>query len=735
MPAIYYSKEREKLGRFTKTYIHVQEKIFVRKDSDFHTAEDLKYATFAWVDGYENIQQVKKKFPNIKTIKVANLDEAINAVISKKADALIDSKIIVEHLLKEKKITDLIGIPQDIINTQDLKMLVQKDNHHLYNIINKTLKNISEDELISIKKRWSNQVLFLKKDEKRWLANHKTLKIAVDPHFLPFTGSAHHDGLKHKVDEEYVGMTIELLNKALKNIGIKPQYIETKSWSDSYQSVKSGKADILTTTAYLKSREKFFRYTKATNIAPRVIAINKKTNDIHELSDLKTKKVGLIKDGAIASKVLTTIDLQSIIWYTNIETALNDLNEHKIDAFVDSFYVLAYLTNEHAFSNIELVNKFDTENKLYLAVNKQNISNIGVNVLNKALDSLTKAEKSEIQKRWSSITLKEEVDYTIIFQILGVSFLMILFTLYWLQKVNKAKKIAEESTALAIQATKEADEAKAIIEALHKHTRESIEYASMIQGALIPPKGAMSSYFKDHFVTWTPKDTVGGDIWLFNDLRHKDECLLFVVDCTGHGVPGAFVTMIVKAVEREIVSKIKKLPELDISPAIIMGYFNKTMKKLLRQETKDSVSNAGWDGAIIYYNRKTQILKFAGAETALFYMTNDGEFKTVKGNRYSIGYKKCDMDYQYKETVLEVEEGMKFYCTTDGYLDQNGGEKDFPFGKKRFGNLIKENYKENMTKMQTIFQSEMIKWESAIPNNERNDDMTVIGFEIGKTSV
>jgi len=278
------------------------------------------------------------------------------------------------------------------------------------------------------------------------------------------------------------------------------------------------------------------------------------------------------------------------------------------------------------------------------------------------------------------------------------------------------------------------EEAKKEIEIIHKHTKDSIEYASLIQGALIPKDGAMSPFFKDHFVFWEPKDTVGGDIWLFNELRHKDECLLLFIDCTGHGVPGAFVTMIVKSIEREIVAKLKKHPELDISPAIIMSYFNKTMKKLLRQESPDSISNAGFDGGIIYYNRRTQILKFAGAETPLFYMTADGEFKTIKGNRYSVGYKKCDMDYNYKESVIEVTKGMKFYCTTDGYLDQNGGEKGFPFGKKRFGNIIKEHYTKPMSEQKTIFIDEMHKYESAILNNDRNDDMTVIAFEIGAKS-
>ena len=268
------------------------------------------------------------------------------------------------------------------------------------------------------------------------------------------------------------------------------------------------------------------------------------------------------------------------------------------------------------------------------------------------------------------------------------------------------------------------------VRAIHKHTRESIEYASLIQGAILPNQNLLGNYFQDFFVSWTPKDTVGGDIWLFNQLRHKDECLLFFIDCTGHGVPGAFVTMIVKAIEREIITKINDNKNIEISPAWIMRYFNRTMKILLKQETKNSLSNVGWDGGIIYYNRKQQILKFAGAETPLFYIDTDGTFNTIKGNRYSVGYKKCDMDYEYKETIIEVKEGMKFYCTTDGYLDQNGGEKDFPFGKKRFGNIIKENHTFSMADQQTKFLFEMMNYESMIENNDRNDDMTVIGFEI-----
>ena len=271
----------------------------------------------------------------------------------------------------------------------------------------------------------------------------------------------------------------------------------------------------------------------------------------------------------------------------------------------------------------------------------------------------------------------------------------------------------------------EMENAKVEIEAIHKHTRESIEYASLIQGALIPHKEKFNYYFKDHFALWLPKDLVGGDIYLFEELRDSNECLLMVIDCTGHGVPGAFVTMLVKAIERQIVAKIKHSDEI-VSPAKILSIFNKSMKHLLKQETKDSVSNAGFDGGIMYYNKKEKIIKFAGAETPLFYV-KDNELKMIKGDRYSVGYKKCDMDHEYKEHIINVKEDMQFYLTTDGYLDQNGGEKSFPFGKKRFQNIIKEFHTQTMQEQETVFLNILAQYQG---NEESNDDTTLIGFKI-----
>lgn len=275
------------------------------------------------------------------------------------------------------------------------------------------------------------------------------------------------------------------------------------------------------------------------------------------------------------------------------------------------------------------------------------------------------------------------------------------------------------------QQTNDLNKAKQEIEESHKHTRDSIEYASLIQQALVPENELFSKYFTDFFTYWRPKDVVGGDIYFFEELRNDDECLLFVIDCTGHGVPGAFVTMLVKAIERQIVSNIVYNPSEEVSPSKILSIFNRSMKHLLKQENEDSISNAGFDGAIIYVNKKQNILKYAGSNTPLFYF-EDNKINTIKGDKHSIGYKKSDRDFVFKEEIIEIKPDTCFYLTTDGYLDQNGGEKGFPFGKKRFSKLIEEHHHLAFEEQKQILIAELANYQQ---QEDRNDDVTVIGFK------
>jgi len=263
------------------------------------------------------------------------------------------------------------------------------------------------------------------------------------------------------------------------------------------------------------------------------------------------------------------------------------------------------------------------------------------------------------------------------------------------------------------------------LEVLYTNLQDSIAYAAQIQNAIIPQPNLLQKYFDEHLVLWEPKDTVGGDIYLFEELRNDDECLLMVIDCTGHGVPGAFVTMLVKAIEREIIGQVNK-SEADVSPARILQHFNRVMKKLLKQEDMNAYADSGFDGGIIYINKKEKFLRFAGAQTPFIYI-EEGEIKIIQGDRHSIGYRKSKDDYPFNDHTIEFTSKLQGYLTTDGYLDQTGGERGFMFGKKHFLKFIDEIKDESFDNQKQLFIDKLKSYQSTY---SRKDDITLVGFKI-----
>lgn len=283
---------------------------------------------------------------------------------------------------------------------------------------------------------------------------------------------------------------------------------------------------------------------------------------------------------------------------------------------------------------------------------------------------------------------------------------------------NIEDKVKERTETLFL-AMKEAED-------LHKSVRDSIEYASMIQSALIPTFDILKPYFSDCFSIWQPKDTVGGDIYMFESFIDRHSCLIFVIDCTGHGVPGAFVTMLVKAIERNVVSHIISHPQKEVSPAHILSVFNRSIKHLLKQDEKHSYSNAGFDGTIFYYNKQDKIVKFASAQNHVLMMRGD-EPKWFKGDRQSVGYRSSDLNFVFTEHTIEVQNGDFFFLSTDGLYDQNGGEKDIPLGRKKIEKLLVEYAGEPLNEIKELILCELGAYQGS---NHRNDDVSFVGLKI-----
>ncbi|GFM36561.1 SpoIIE family protein phosphatase [Desulfovibrio psychrotolerans] len=254
---------------------------------------------------------------------------------------------------------------------------------------------------------------------------------------------------------------------------------------------------------------------------------------------------------------------------------------------------------------------------------------------------------------------------------------------------------------------------------------ESIEYASVIQNAFLPAEATLHELFAEHFLLWSQRDTVGGDAYWVR--RARDGFFVAVVDCTGHGVPGAFMTLIVHSLFERL-----DTDALRADPAGVIGAMNRAIRGALAQDRANSLSDDGMDCTVLFVDEAARTLHFAGARHSLFMLPagihgGDGEGVEIRGDRCGVGYVRTPEDYVYTNHVLPLQAGTRYYCLTDGLTDQVGGANGLPFGKSRFLSFIRENGNVPLARQRTLLEATLKEY---MGRETRRDDVTVLGFTV-----
>lgn len=258
------------------------------------------------------------------------------------------------------------------------------------------------------------------------------------------------------------------------------------------------------------------------------------------------------------------------------------------------------------------------------------------------------------------------------------------------------------------------------LEAANTRIMESIQYARTIQQALLPTASSLSSHLPDYFVIWNPKDVIGGDLfWIEGE---RDSFLVAVMDCTGHGVPGALMTMLATTSLSRVVSEVGLR-----DPALVLEQLNTQIRQLLSLQDAATQSDDGLDIGVCLVEPASRRITFAGARISLLTFTAGG-LRVVRGDRSSIGYKTSRENYRFHNSDLAIEPGMVLYMHTDGLPDQVGGTRNLPLGRNRLWEQLRQGQGLPMAEQKASILAFFRAYKG---DNEQRDDVTLLGFRLG----
>jgi PAS domain S-box-containing protein len=251
----------------------------------------------------------------------------------------------------------------------------------------------------------------------------------------------------------------------------------------------------------------------------------------------------------------------------------------------------------------------------------------------------------------------------------------------------------------------------------NKKITEIINYAKRIQNAILPNNRVINRALPDSFILYKPRDVVSGDFPWY--VQIKDEIFIAAVDCTGHGVPGALLSLIGYFLLNDIVRS-RKITE----PGKILDLLDEGVTTTLRQD-EDSTTKDGMDIALCKINPNTREVEYAGAHRPLYIMKG-GAMDEIKGNKFPIGGGIFKNQTNFTNHKLKLEKGDSVYFSSDGFPDQFGGPEVRKFGPKRVREIIERVHKSAMKDAMSVFDTE---WETWRGEHKQTDDVLLIGIK------
>lgn len=729
---------REAYLEFTRPYLVIPHVIVARKDGRYFASEaDLANATLALEKGFYSVKYFRDKYPTIEVKEYPDTARALDAVARGRADAYAGNRAVAAWVMDLEIMSTLQVQGRLEREGSVLTIGVRKDWPELASILDKALNALSMDEKIAIRRKWMNAYqtedeslasvmecdplrmkkfgaaalidrgkmrLRLTSRERQWLNQAGPIRMAVDPNWLPIEWINPENGNHEGIAADYIQLISHIT-------GIDFELVSTHTWKASVEMIDTGKADMLAACSKTEKREKMLDFSIPYLELPNAVVMKNNVPFLNDIGELNGRRVG-VSEGTSAHGYLKEKHPDLIL--VPVHSSLNGMKmvrDGRLDAFVDTLEVLGYLINTHGFFDLKVSLRLEEKRALCMAFRKGMAPEL-LTVVNKGIQSVTPDEKNGFYRRWISLRVEEKINYDRLWKIglpvVGVISIIVFIITVWNRRLAREIEVRKKMEA-------------SMNDALNVITA-SIRYASRIQRSVLPSKADMEALLDAYFVLWKPRDLVGGDIYW--GTRWGGGTLVLLADCTGHGVPGAFMTLIsTGALDRALID----VKEGDV--AALIQKMHRLIQNTLSQRDgchNENSSDEGLELGICYLPEDKTSLTFAGAGIPLF-VFEEGDVRQIKGDRKGIGYRTIPYDSTWANHVLSVKSGLRFYMASDGIFDQVGGPNRIGFGKKRFMKLISSIQNMPLPEQGEIIYQTLVAYQG---REKRRDDISALGFSL-----
>ena len=342
----------------------------------------------------------------------------------------------------------------------------------------------------------------------------------------------------------------------------------------------------------------------------------------------------------------------------------------------------------------------------------------------KLMDKITFQFDKEAKERISSMQLLEKIILTVGLSILLFEFCFVfrpsLSQLSTMMTALKSKTIELEDANHRLQESlDQLHHSSRLLTESNRKVMDSINYARLIQAAMLPDPSLLDRHLKEWFIMYRQRDIVGGDFYYLRAMG--DNCVFAVIDCTGHGVPGALMTMTVHTL-------LKNIPDslCTADTALILGELDRLVREALPHDTSGQTIEIGLDIGICFYSPAERRIVFSGAGLSLFVAEPSGVTE-LPGDRRRMGRRRSHSASSHTNHEMILEPGVHIYLCTDGFFDQDGGGRGFGFGRDRFREMLESAVSMPMAEQKLYFQKILDRYRGTAP---QRDDILMMGVQI-----